>query len=277
MKTAIKEIRRISLLKSKNLRQRLAVPAPFRADKQTVFVTGVQRSGTNMVMDVLERSWQTEVFHESDRRAFDDYVMRPPAVIGGLIDASPARWVVVKALHEAHDFAGLLDRFAPAKGIWMFRGYDDMINSNMANWPGGRNQIEDIVADRDRAGWRGKGMRDQTHATIRALYHPAMNDAAALGLFWYYRNQLFFDQQLAADRRVRLVRYEALVGAPARQVDAVARFLGLKPTAAMRRLIFAGSVAKQPPPEIEPAVRRLCDAMLARLVAAWQDQPEGGQ
>ncbi len=225
MQNAIDKLRRLTHRKSKTVRQRLAGP-PAGA-KQTVFVAGVQRSGTNMVMDVLERSWQTEVFHEFDGRAFDNYMMRPPAVIGGLIDASPAPWVIVKALHEGHDLAGLLDRYRPARAIWMFRGFDDMINSNMANWPGGRNQIEDIVAARDRdgaqgqgpepAGWRGRGMTEATLATVKAHYRPAMNDASALGLFWFYRNQLFFDQGFEADRRVALVRYDSLVGAPARR------------------------------------------------------------
>ncbi len=284
MQNAIDKLRRLWRLKSKPIRQRLAGP-PGGA-KQTVFVAGVQRSGTNMVMDILEQSWQTEVFHEVDARAFDNYMLRPPAVIGGLIDASPAPWVIVKALHEGHDLAGMLDRFRPARAIWMFRGFDDMINSNMANWPGGRNQIEDIVAargraqgrdqDPDRAGWRGRGMTEATLATVKAHYRPALNDASALGLFWFYRNQLFFDQGFEADRRVALVRYESLVGAPAREVDTFARFLGLRPTEPMRRLITPGSVAKRPPPEIEPDVRRLCQEMLARLDAVHQaGQPDG--
>ena len=285
MQNAIDKLRRLWHRKSKPIRQRLT-GAPGGA-KQTVFVAGVQRSGTNMVMDILEQSWQTEVFHEFDPRAFDNYMMRPPAVIGRLIDAAPAPWVIVKALHEGHDLAGLLDRFRPAKAIWMFRGFDDMINSNMANWPGGRNQIEAIVAARDsardsdpgraRPDWRGRGMTEATLATVRAHYHPAINDASALGLFWFYRNQLFFDQGFEADRRVLLMRYESLVEAPALEVDTVARFLGLRPTGPMRRLVVPGSVAKRPAPEIEPAVRRLCREMLARLDMARQAGHQAGQ
>jgi hypothetical protein len=285
MRHTIEKFRRLARRKSKPIRQRLtSSPA---GPKQTVFVAGVQRAGTPMVRDILEQSWPTEVFREFDPRAFDNYMMRPPAVIGHLIDAAPAPWVIVKALHEGHDLAGLLDRFRPAKAIWMFRGFDDMINSNMANWPGGRNQIEAIVAARDsaqdsdqgraRTDWRGRGMTEATLATVRAHYHPAINDASALGLFWFYRNQLFFDQGFEADRRVLLMRYESLVEAPALEVDTVARFLGLRPTEPMRRLVVPGSVAKRPAPEIEPAVRRLCREMLARLDMAHQAGHQAGQ
>src|ERR1700721_775604 len=46
-----------------------------------VFVGGVQRSGTEMVMDVLERSPDTRVFHEQDPRAFDRFELRADEVI----------------------------------------------------------------------------------------------------------------------------------------------------------------------------------------------------
>ena len=120
-------------------------------------------------------------------------------------------------------------------------------------------------------------MTAATLATVRAHYHPAINDASALGLFWFYRNQLFFDQGFEADRRVLLMRYESLVEAPALEVDTVARFLGLRPTGPMRRLVVPGSVAKRPAPEIEPAVRRLCREMLARLDMARQAGHQAGQ
>ena len=55
----------------------------------TLLVAGVQRSGTNMVMDVLERSLETDVYHERDPRAFDNYEMRPLEVIRGLRARSP--------------------------------------------------------------------------------------------------------------------------------------------------------------------------------------------
>ena len=56
--------------------------------KTVVFVGGIQRSGTNLMIDVLERSIETDVFHERDRRAFQDFQMRPPEVIRHLLDAT---------------------------------------------------------------------------------------------------------------------------------------------------------------------------------------------
>jgi len=276
MANVSQQFRRLSFLRIKEARQRLRrqIRAEGARDREVVFVSGVQRSGTNMLMEVLERSWETEVFMETDPRAYDNYLMRERPIIRRLVEASPSRTVVIKALCEAHEVAQLMADFAPARAIWMYRHYDDMINSNMVAWPGGRNQIEDIVRDRDSAGWRGRGMTDETHAIIRRHHRPEMNDASALGLFWYYRNQLFFDQGFDRNDRVMLVRYESMVTDPAKHVAAIARFAGIECRRSMVDLISPASVRKRPSPDIDGDVRALCDEMLARLDAVWRSRWE---
>ena len=78
---ASRKLERHILLGSKYAAQRMTQKP---SQKLTVFVAGVQRSGTNMLMDALERSFETDVYHERDPRAFDNYLMRPPEVIARL-------------------------------------------------------------------------------------------------------------------------------------------------------------------------------------------------
>ena len=68
----------------------------LRSDKVVFFLCGVQRSGTNMIMNILDRSWKTQVFHESDPRAYLDYEMRPDETIRRLFLGSPAKSVIFK-------------------------------------------------------------------------------------------------------------------------------------------------------------------------------------
>ena len=76
---------RRAILLAKAVWQRVVPRPPVRT---YVFVAGMQRSGTNMVMDVLERSLGTDVYHENDPRAFERYEMRDPAVIRQLANGS---------------------------------------------------------------------------------------------------------------------------------------------------------------------------------------------
>jgi hypothetical protein len=259
------KVNRTSRLVRKGATQRLRALVRPGAHKQVAFVAGVQRSGTNMMMDVLECSPHTEVFHERDTRAFEGFELRPRDVLHDLVRSSPASYVVLKALCEVEQLRSLLDEFAPAKAVWIVRAVDDVVNSHLVLWKRMPEFVAAIVKDRDAARWRGRGMSDETHALVKRLYHPELSNASACALFWYFRNVLFFEQGLDADPRVRAVRYEALVTDPVRESAAIFAFLGLPYTGAVSRTVRSGSVRKQVPPRVDPAIREVCGKLAARF------------
>ena len=220
-----------------------------------------------MFMRLLDASYETTVYYENDSRAFDCYAMRPPDVIQELIGRSPSKVVVVKALHEAHRIASLLDRFAPANALWIIRSFEGVVNSSLHHWPGWRNKIDQLIEDRGAADWRGLGMTDQTHSILRAHYRPGLSDASTQALFWYYRHQLFFDQRLERDPRVETVVYEETIGTPHAVTQRIANFLNIKPTARMAR-IAQMQPTPHVPADVSPEIRELCTRMQQRLLEA---------
>lgn len=241
-----------------------------RMPHSVIFVGGVQRSGTNMLMSVLERSFETAVFHETDPRAYDDFVMLPAPVVHRLVAASSAPCVVLKALCELQQLTYLLDEFAPAKALWIVRNYDDMVNSHLRSWKGCSVTMGRIVADRYSMKWRGRGMSDATHAAVSQLYHPDINDDSAVALFWYLRNVLFFEQKLESDRRMLPLSYESLVLGPDEELSRTFAFLGLNYPRRVAAGLHARSVRKHAPPEIEAPIRQLCDGLMARFEPVLQ-------
>jgi Sulfotransferase domain len=262
----VEALRVRSMLRIKSLRNGSA--ASKGRERLTVFVAGVHRWGTNMMMNIVERSWESDIYHESDPRAFDRYLLRDRAVIHELVLKSLAPVVVIKSLHEGHDLRGLLDVFAPARAIWMYRSYEDVINSSLHHWPGLRNMIEQVVEDRYAAEWRGQGMTDETHCMLRRYYRPGINDTSAVGLFWFYRNQILFDQNFDSDDRVRLVRYESLVSDTDNYAKGLTDFIGIDFTPAMKRLAHSKSVRKHAAPQLDAGVRELCEHMWGALEGA---------
>lgn len=244
-----------------------AVSAP-RPPRGRVFVGGMQRSGTNLLMDVLERSFETDVFHEWDPRAFDNYRMREPAVIARLIAESRAPSFVIKALCELPRLPALMETFAPAKTVWIVRRYEDVVNSMLISFGNMAKQVRRIAGDRDSSGWLGEGMSDATHAVVRRLVHEEIDNASASALQWYFRNILFFELGFPHDARVLLVQYEQLVREPRREVERLFEFLGLDYSPRCVRRISARSVKRRPPPPIEPPVREVCDELWARFETA---------
>lgn len=264
---ALGKLGRRAFLLSKGLRQ-LAAPA---GRARVLWVPGVQRSGTNLVMNVLERSWATAVYHERDPRAFADYVMRPLEVIRELHGRSRAELFVVKALLESHRTLELLDAFSGARALWLVRDYRDMVNSHLVSWPGYGEDLDKILEDPASAGFRGLGMTGETRRVLADHYDPAASVASHVALFWWLRNRLLFDQGLARDERMLVLGYEALVSQPAKTVAAICAHAGLTYEARLHAMIHARSIKKRAAPAISEPVAALCEAMQAQLLGAAED------
>lgn len=232
---------------------------------QHVFVAGMQRSGTNLLMDVLDASVDTQVFHETDPRAFERYEMRDLGTIQRLASACPAPVFVIKALCELDRIRLLMDTFVPAKTLWVVRDWRDSTHSAVKSFGNFVPQWKRL-SQCDASDWRGRGMSDTTRALLAKLYRDDASESDGAALMWYYRNTLFFEQQLEADPRVRCVFYEDLVQHPDRLVETVYDFLGLRGfSAAVAGRIHARSVRHRSPPDISPEVSRLCDDLLTRF------------
>ena len=253
-------IRHAALRYRKAWFQRL-LPRPL---ERHVFVAGMQRSGTNLLMDVLDASAVTQVFHERDPRAFDHYEMRDVTIIKQLADQCPAPVFVIKALCELDRITVLMDTFQPAQTLWVVRDWRDSTNSAIKSFANFVPQWERLMKG-DASDWRGRGMSSTTRALLADLYRPDASEAEGAAIMWYYRNVIFFEQ-LADDPRVRVVFYEELVQHPMREVDAVYTFLGLPGfNAGIANRIYSRSVRHRSPPDIRPEVGALCDALLARF------------
>lgn len=252
----------------KRVRQRLR-PADGRT---CVFVAGMQRSGTNMVMEVLERSLDTDVFHETDPRAFENYGLRENAVLSRLIMNSRARCVVVKILCDLDRTKALMDSFSPAKTLWIVRRYQDTVASAIASFSGFAARMGLVREDRLAAGWYGRGMSDATHALLCDMYHEGMSEASAAAMMWYWRNVLFFEQALDRDPRVLLVSYERLVERPREEFLRIFRFLGLEFDPRVSRRVRPRPPKAREDLAIEPRIAALCEQLTQQFERLLQDR-----
>lgn len=243
----------------KRLRQRVQ---GRRGGAAVTFVAGVQRSGTNMMMDVLEQSLLTDVYQERDPRAFDNYAMRDIDTIAQLHAACRAQNFVIKSLCELQRLPQLQGRFPGARIVWIVRHYDDAVNSMLVSFPNFAKQIQRLAKDKNSDGWRGEGMSDDTQTLLRRYADPGMNEATGAALMWYLRNILFFEQGFDSRDDVLLVSYEQLVSQPEREFRRVFGFIGIPYRPWHSRKVVASSIRKRQPPEIAVDVKKECEQLL---------------
>jgi hypothetical protein len=240
-----------------------------------VWLVGVQRSGTNMVVRGLEESPEVEVHNENDRSAFDRFRLRPDAVVREIILASRHRYVLFKPLCDSHRVDELLALDTPTAGraIWAYRGVDGRVRSALAKFGDANLRVlTEIAAGRGGDMWQAQRLSAKSLELIRSFDWTATSPGSAAALFWYVRNSLFFDLGLNRRDDVLLSSYDAVVAAPEAGTKAVASFLGLEWDPSLADHIERRDDDRPPPLELDPRVRRLCDELEARLdtVAAVQ-------
>jgi hypothetical protein len=242
-----------------------------------VFLIGLQRSGTNMVVRGMERSPEFEVHNENDRRAFQRFRLRPDAVIRDIVVRSRHPFVLFKPLCDSHRIAQLLDGLGtptPGKAIWVYRSVDGRVRSSVAKF-GDANlrALRRIAEGRGGDLWQAQGLSAEALTLIRSFDYDTLSPASASALFWYARNAIVFDHGLHDRDDVLFVSYERLVRDPEGEMRRLCNFLGFAFDQRWISHIEPRDAPGAPPLEIDPAIRRRCDVLSARLETVAAGRP----
>lgn len=243
--------------------------------RTVAFVFGCQRSGTKMLMRVLDRSPATRIFHENNALAFHDFQLRPDPILRALVAANPAPSQIFKPICNGQEADAILARFPDAVGLWTYRRPDDVANSAVQKWGGHQREVVAAVAtgDLDRWGWRTALLPPEIVEDVRRVYRPDLSDHEGALLFWYLRNAFFFTLGLDHHPRMLLVRYEDLVREPERAFQPVFDHVGARFDPGFLDKVHSGSIRRRDPAPASPEIRALCEGLLARLDAVVDARP----
>lgn len=232
-----------------------------------VFLVGVQRSGTNMLVRGLERAPEVAVYNENSRRAFDRFRLRDDAVVSDLVRRSRHRLVLFKPLCDSHRLTELLDLDVEASvALWAYRSVDGRARSALAKFGDANLQaLRAITTTGGNGMWQAGGLSEADLEELRRLDLERMTPATAAAMFWVLRNRLFFTLGLDRRSEVLLTSYEGFISEPDVAMRRVCDHLRFP----FRPELTAHVEARESPHttalEIDPRVRRLCDELQARL------------
>lgn len=233
---------------------------------RAVFVFGSQRSGTRLPMDVLDLAPQVMAYKEGNSRAFNRTLLKDNAAIAKLLRASRFPVVAFKPICDSHRAAELLDYFPRSKAIWIFRYYQDAVNSSVRKWKHGRNNLKHIAAGNiAAAGWRAGGLTPEKIALVRRLYSEEMSSHTAYALMWYLRNNLIIDLKLHERDDLLLVKYENLVREPQNHFPRIFNFIECPFKEKYVKGVYNSSVGKETFPEIPAEIVELCENLYQQL------------
>jgi len=236
------------------------------SERRVVLIFGCQRSGTTMLQQTfLDRSWRVLILEEHDRRLIgpapgpEETTWQEYSTVLGRIRRLPFEVVAAKPLVESASATALMDAAGAVKAIWMLRRYPEVAQSNVSRF-GPDNPYRDLqpIRARDARDWRYKGVTEETWETVTALSNRRLTPFDAAALFWWTRHQLYFDQRLWQDDRIRILRYERTCNQPDEVIRSLSGHIGV----ALPPGSIASRVRAQPSPaetrELDPDVERLC-------------------
>ena len=233
-------------------------------ERQVVLIFGCQRSGTTMLQQTfLGRSWRVFILEEHDRRLVGpgprETTWQEYSIVLERIRRLPFEVVAAKPLVESASATALMDAAGAVKAVWMLRRYPEVAQSNVSRF-GVDNPYRDLepIRSRDTRDWRYRGATEETWETVTALLNRRLTPLDAAALFWWTRNQLYFDQRLWEDDRIRILRYERACNKPDEVIRSLSDHIGLalplgSITPRVRALPFPSETR-----ELDPDVERLC-------------------
>lgn len=248
----------------------------YEGPTTVVLIQGCQRSGTSLTYWIFERDFNAKIYRESSSLSSNDTAERlrlnPLDEVKAVVASHSVPLVVMKPLVESQRTPELMNAFDNARVLWLYRHYQDVASSNLKAFgmDNGINDIRPFVTG-EAGNWRSEKSSEQTRAVIKRHFSEDMNPYDAAALFWFARNQLFFEQGLDQDPRVMLLRYEDLVTEPAETMRRVYRFVDMAyPGDHVVQDVHPQSVGKGRASRLSPEVDALCADLLARLDAANQ-------
>ena len=217
----------------------------------------------------LDRSWRILIVEEHDRRLVGAHPVPGetdwqhfPTVVGRL-RRIPFEVVAAKPLVESDRAVELMDAAEPVKAVWMLRHYRGVARSNLRKF-GESNSYLDLqpYCENDATDWRSRGATRETRETVAQLMNEGLSPLDAAALFWWARNQLYFDQELWREERIRIIRYERACNQAEEVAEALSEYIEIPlPQRSIAVRVRVEPQGASDMEDLNPAVKQLCQEL----------------
>lgn len=242
-------------------------------------IVGCQRSGSALLSRLLDADRDCRVFGELSVLSGlgkEGVRLNPLPDVAAVLSRVPAPLVVLQPLVETQRVRTLLNYFPSSKALFMYQGYADVASADLRNF-GPRAAIDNLrpIAQGRTHDWRSSGATAAVREDVKRFFSESMSPDDAAALFWFARNHLYQDLELAGHSEVMLCRYEHLAAEPLAVVERIYDFAGVTcPDPAQVPPIDASPAGKGKGLTLLPEVRALCEQLEARLDAQYELQSQ---
>lgn len=244
----------------KRIKLKINNPAE-KNNKIPLFIFGCPRSGTNMLIDVIGKHKKAEKYDEIDEEAFTEYRLKDKKAINNIIQKSNAQIIAFKPILDSQNASTILRTYKNSKAIWIYRNYQDVVNSMIRSFPNDKF-IEEASTKKT---WKGEKISTKNQKLLKKNYKKDLEEYAKRSLLWILRNSIFYEQGLDKNKKILLINYENLVNNPKKEMEKIFKFLGVAFDNAIIKDIHNKSIKKNPFPKIDRNIKKECEDLTKNL------------
>lgn len=237
------------------------------ASTTPVFIMGCGRSGTQMMLNVLERDERIQVLRENDPKIARNYML-VKEFIKPAIENCRAPVLIMKPILNSFEVSNLLTEFDQSKVIWIVRSYKDMAASSVNKF-GSRvsEYIKHVVESGIGDNWISSGIPSDTLQKLRCINTKGFNNYDWMCLIWWSVNLTVLKDKLYKNRRFILLNYDKMVYEPDLYFLKIYNFIGLSKRIKNANYIHSKSVGKGSKIKLHPIVNKMCFDLTNSLIS----------
>ena len=227
-----------------------------------------------MLMECFQKDVAAKCFGEKSamtnhpEKHDDSHRLRSYEDLRSILERESARLVVTKPLVDSQNTADLLDVFEGSRAIWMYRHYKDVVRSYLTKWGDDmpKKNLRVLVEGQRKDHWVAENVSEEARKIACEHFREDMPPANSAALFWFVRNRLYFDTDLADDARVTACNYDDLASRPAETLTSMYSHLERPyPGNHIVAHIHSQSIRRGQDVAIAPELVALCDELFGRL------------
>lgn len=243
----------------------------------TLFIFGVQRSGTSVTFHTLSKFFGVKGYNEySVLTQNGDEGLRFTSLdlIQKELDRNLEPYVVNKPLVESQNADLILSRIKYSKGIWMYRNYKDVVSSFHKKFGDdiGHHHLQLIIEGQD-TNWRAERIPEYLKKVVIDFYKQNLSNNDATAMYWFVRNSLYFEYDFNLIKNLKLIKYEHLTSNTNFCISKICDLWDYTYEVDFSKLEFrSDSIKKGKGLELNPQIDNLCGGLLKKLDKEFKNQ-----
>ncbi len=236
-----------------------------KTDTKLLFIMGSGRSGTSILTNLLDHSFNTEVHGETSKQLMKDYMLLFKNVKKVRYN-SKSKVVVAKPILNSFQINKILKEFKDVKIIWMIRNHKDVINSALNKFgPKVGYYLKEMVNYNiiNKNNWVSKTIPNKYVNRIEKMNTSKFTDSDWMGLVWWSVNQIILETNLINNPRIKIIRYKDFILNPEKILTDIKNYIGENINTKCTRYIYNSSLYKGQSISLNKNVNELCQKTFA--------------